>query len=96
MRMDRAQGQTAAMRLVERRVPPESGVVLVVPPQGERGLENGELGGVAVSGRVGEGGDGPADAGVVAGGDAEFFGVGLEVLVVVAALAAGVLDSARG
>ena len=29
-------------------------------------------------------------------GDAEFFGVGLEVLVVVAALAAGVLDAAGG
>ena len=37
---------------------------------------------------------GPADAVVVLDGQAELFGVGLEVLVVVAALAGGVLDAA--
>ena len=65
-----------------------------MPPQGH-GLGQGvELAGV---GGVGGGGDragGPADAVVVLDGQAEFFGVGLEVLVVVAALAGGVLDAA--
>ena len=43
---------------------------------------------------VGDLGGGPAVALVVLDGQAEFFGAGLEVLVVVAALAGGVLDAA--
>src|SRR6185312_10606832 len=42
----------------------------------------------------GDGGGGPAGAGVVLDGQADFFGAGLEVLVVVAALAGGVLEAA--
>ena len=53
-----------------------------------------ELAGVGELGGVGDGGGGPAVAVVVLDGQAEFFGEGLEVLVVVAALAGGVLDAA--
>ena len=45
-------------------------------------------------GVVGDLGGGPAVALVVLDGQAEFFGVNLELLVVVAALAGGVLDAA--
>src|SRR5215467_4354476 len=70
------------------------GGVFVVPPQGDRGLQGGDLSGVAGGGVVGEGGGGPAGFGVVLDADAELFGLELEFAVVVAALAAGVLDAA--
>ena len=81
------------MRLVLRRVRGAGGG-FAAPPQGH-GLGQGvSWRGVGVFGVVGDLGGGPAVALVVLDGQAEFFGVGLEVLVVVAALAGGVLDAA--
>src|SRR5215469_9144538 len=72
------------------------GVVFVVPPQGDRGFQRENLIGVAGGGLGGEGGGRPAGLVVVLDGDAELFGVGFEFAVVVAALAAGVVDAACG
>src|SRR6185437_3661464 len=58
------------------------------------GGEGPELGGVGQLGGGSDGGGGPAEVVVVLDGQADFFGAGLEVLVVVAALAGGVLEAA--
>jgi len=70
------------------------GVVFVVAPQGDRGFQRENLIGVAGGGFGGEGCGRPAGLVVVLDSDAELFGVGLVLAVVVAALAAGVLDAA--
>src|SRR5262249_52370021 len=67
---------------------------LAVPPQRHGLGQVAELAGVGDLGDSGNGAGGPAVALVVLDDQAEFFGVGLEVLVVVAALAGGVLDAA--
>src|SRR5215471_15692213 len=72
------------------------GVVFVVPPQGDRGFQRENLIGVAGGGLGGQGGGRPAGLVVVLDGDAELFGEGFEFAVVVAALAADVLDAAYG
>ena len=91
--MERPQGQTAAMRLVLRRtVGP-----VVVSSCRHRVMASarvGELAGVGDFGVAGDLAGGPAVALVVLDGQAELLGAGLEVLVVVAALAGGVLDAA--
>ena len=91
--MLRPQEQAAAMRLVLRRVPGP----VVASLRRHRVMASARAvswRGVGVFGVVGDLGGGPAVALVVLDGEAEFFGVGLEVLVVVAALAGGVLDAA--
>lgn len=67
-----------------------------MPPERHRLGEGGDLDGVAAGGGLRDGGDGPANPLIVFDGDAEFFGAGLVLLVVVAALAAGVLDAPVG
>src|SRR6185369_7964008 len=65
---------------------------LAVPPQGHGLGQVGELAGVGDLGDIGDGGGGPAVGLVVPSGQAELLGAGLVLLVVVAALAGGVLD----
>ena len=66
------------------------------PPQSHGDPEPDQPPGVDAGGGVGDGGQRPADPLVVVDGQAEFFGQSLVLLVVVAVLAAGVLDAAGG